>query len=454
MSKKSNDYFDEVELKTLNLEYESAQDILKTHLEVLISNYEMQKGGIKSVEHSNTRLKNITSAVKKLIKRDCEISASELEQSLNDMVGIRLVCPFFNDVYEMVDLIKKSDLIEVYKEKDYIESPKKSGYRSYHLLVRVPVKINGKIKKVKAEIQIRTLSMDAFAAMEHRIKYKPTGKKELTDREKEMLIFCAKALQLIEEYMRNLVPKTDLVENTPKEKMRDFYSMFTEDEIKQFNFEYSSALKILNTHVDVIMKEHDLIKGTKTVEHTNSRLKVMPSIFRKLSEKGFEMNMKNIEENINDVAAIRYVCPFMDDLYDLVNIIKESDFIKVYEERDYIKNPKESGYRGYHLLVYVPVPVGDEIKMVKAEIQIRTLAMDAWAAMEERIKYNKDNKKLSNEQKSMLEICARTFAEVEDYMNKLLNGKTDVNETNSSLDEYFGNYRKNDSDKTLEKKKK
>lgn len=433
MSKQSSDYFDDNELNELEHTYESAMEMLRTHLEVLISNFEMQNGGTKSVEHYGSRLKKISSAVNKLRKKKCEISTVEIEKNLSDMVGIRLVCPFIYDVYDMVKLIKSSDLIIVDQVKDYIRSPKRSGYRSCHLLVRVPVPVGNKIKMVKAEIQIRTLAMDAWAAMEHRIKYKPIDSKTLTDRQKRMLRTCARSFELIEEYMTNLLPDTELTLKNKRDAVKKYIPDFDDDELRQFEFEYKSALKILTSHLKVTINNHNFTNSTKLVEHTNSRFKDMSSIYRKLFQKGIWLTLDNVRNNINDVAAVRLVCPFIDDVYDLVKLVRESDLIEIYEERDYISKPKDSGYRGYHLLVKVPVPVGNEIKMVKAEIQVRTLAMDAWAAMEERLKYNQDYY-FTDEQKSMLKICADTFQDVEVYMNTLLNPSED--ET-SKFDEYF-----------------
>ena len=430
MSKQSKDYLDEVELGKLEFEYATAMDILCTEAYVHVSNFERQNGGARAVEHTNRRLKKLDSAIKKLEKKGNIISAKEIEQNLCDMVGVRLVCPFIDDVYDVVEAIKQSNFLEICEEKDYIKNPKESGYRSYHIIVKIPVKVGDETKMVKGEIQVRTLAMDAWAAMEHRIKYKPKGSRELTDRQKEMLINCAKAFCAIEEYMRNLLPKDRYsVENSKKPLNLSEYD-FTDDDF----FEYRSALMILKTHLRARTDSYDLIKGAKTVEHLNARIKKIPSIYRKLSEKNLDMSMDTIRDNISDVAAIRLVCPFIDDVYELVDLIKESDLIQVYEERDYVKNPKQSGYRSYHLLAYVPTPVGDDVKMVKTEIQIRTLAMDAWAAMEDRIKYNQDYV-FTDEQKMMLKICANTFQEVEDYMSNLLNPNS--KHIRSHLDEYY-----------------
>lgn len=455
MSKQSKDYLDEKELEQLEIQYKSAMDILSANLNVLISGYEKQNGNIKSVEHSTRRIKKIPSAINKLKKKNFEVSAYQINKQLGDMVGVRLVCPFLEDVYEIVDLIKSSDAISVYDCKDYIQSPKKSGYRSYHLLVEVPVPDGDKQKKVKCEIQVRTLAMDAWAAMEHRIKYKPIGSKKLTDRQKEMLINCAKAFKCIEEYMTHLHLEKHVVSDSRKNASDLFDSVISESEKNDLNFECSSALKILEAFLDSEIRYYNSENDTKAVEHINSRVKTNASITRKLAEKGLDVNIDNIRNNINDGAAIRLVCPFIEDVYEMVKLINNASKynedcpIRVYEERDYITNPKKSGYRGYHLLVEVVIPGQD--KKVKAEIQIRTLAMDAWAAMEDRIKYNQDYY-YTDEQKSMLQICADTFAQVEEYMSCLLHPE-DV-KARHVLDEYFSGYEEEENEKKNKVKKK
>lgn len=156
----------------------------------------------KSVEHVNARIKSIDSALGKLEKRNYDITLENLEEHIHDMVGVRLVCPFEDDVYEIVDLIKSSDLLQVCHEKDYIENPKESGYSSYHIIVKVPVSFKDDIEFIDAEIQVRTLAMDAWAALEHELQYKSNG--SVTKRERDELRECAQEFRRIENKMLTL----------------------------------------------------------------------------------------------------------------------------------------------------------------------------------------------------------------------------------------------------------
>ena len=195
---KSTNNFSQEDLKKLQFEYEAALQVLKTHLEILIKDYDMSNH-TKSVEHVNARIKSIDSALGKLEKRNYDITLENLEEHIHDMVGVRLVCPFEDDVYEMVDLIKSSDLLQVCHEKDYIENPKESGYSSYHIIVKVPVSFKDDIEFIDAEIQVRTLAMDAWAALEHELQYKSNG--SVTKRERDELRECAQEFRRIENKM-------------------------------------------------------------------------------------------------------------------------------------------------------------------------------------------------------------------------------------------------------------
>ena len=433
MSKQSKDYLDELEQKELKFKYNSAYDKLSTYLGVLISNYEKDNGGVSTVVHATGRIKNFDSAITKLIKKKYEVSAAEMEKRIGDMVGVRFVCPFIGDVYELVDLIKSSNVIKVYKEKDFIKNPKESGYRSYHILAEVTVPYGDGEVPVKCEIQVRSSIMDSWAVMEHAIKYKPKGSRKLTERQKEMLITCAKATRAIEESMTNLRLKNQEADNSLKNDIDISKYFVSEDDLK----EYQDATKILSTLLNCEIENYNLSNSTKLVEHSNSRLKKASSIYRKLSEKGLEVNIDNIKNNIYDIAAVRYVCRSVDDVYDMVNLIQSMDSIKIHEVKDYIKNPKESGYRGYHLIVDVPVPKGDGVEYVKAEIQLRTSLMHSWAVMEDLIKYHKDYE-YTEVEKMMLKLYADSLSEIDDFMGGFF--KPDSAKTKHILEEYFSPY--------------
>lgn len=404
--------------KKLKFAYESALSILDTHLQIRIDNYE-KINDYKIVEHYVTRLKKSKSIFNKLKDKKCDFSVETIEEKVKDVVGIRIVCPFIDDVYKIKDLIKSSDFIEVYEEKDYIKNSKKTGYQSLHLLVKVPVRMGNKIKNVKAEIQVRTVAMDAWAAVEHRMKYKPTGNKKIDKEDMSKLIDCSTALRGLEQYMEQYFDKENKqIENSDFIQNEEPINLDM-SELRVLDFENRAALKVLKAHLKESVEYFELINGTKKVEHYNERVKTLDSALRKLKEKGFSLTTESLKENVRDYAGVRLVCPFIDDVYDIVGLIKSSDLIDVYEVKDYIKKPKESGYKGVHLLVKVPVPVNNEIKMVKSEIQVRTLSMDAWSAIEERVKYLAKNNNLTPKQIRQLKVCADAFQEIDEYYNGL-----------------------------------
>lgn len=404
--------------RKLKFSYESALNILDTHLQIMIDNYDRNRN-YKLVEHYVTRLKKGKSIFKKLQDKKREFSVESIEEDVKDVVGVRIVCPFIEDVQTIRELIKTSDFIEVYEEKDYIKNPKKTGYQSVHLLVKVPVRVGNKMKQVKAEIQVRTVAMDAWAAVEHKMKYKPTVNKKLDKEDMNKLEACSRALKGLEQYMKEFLNK-EYKENTGEEINNVLEPVHLDmQSLKDMDFEHKAALKILKTHLKESIEYFELVNDTKKVEHYNERVKTLDSALRKLSEKGYSLTMESLEENVRDYVGVRLVCPFKDDVYDVVDLIKSSDLIEVYEVRDYIKNPKESGYQSVHLLVNVPVPVNNEIKMVKAEIQVRTLSMDAWAAIEERVNYLVRNNNLTDKQSKELQVCAQAFQEIDEFYNKL-----------------------------------
>ena len=162
------------ELKRLLLKYTAALKTLETQISILIQDYE-QQNNYNLVEHVKSRIKRLESAEKKLESRNYEVTVENIEKHVHDMVGVRIVCAFLSDVYKIVEMIEKSETIQVYAKKDYIAHPKESGYSSYHLLVYVPIYLLDGKEMVEAEIQIRTLAMDFWASLDHKIQYKFQG---------------------------------------------------------------------------------------------------------------------------------------------------------------------------------------------------------------------------------------------------------------------------------------
>lgn len=153
------------------LKYKFAMKVLLSELDILFEEYEF-KNGVNPVEHIRSRIKTVDSAEAKLERKGYEVSKDNLVSHIHDMVGVRIVVAFLSDVYDVVDIITRSSLFQIKSQADYIKNPKKSGYSSYHLNVYVPVFLSDRQELVEAEIQIRTMAMDFWASLEHKIRYK------------------------------------------------------------------------------------------------------------------------------------------------------------------------------------------------------------------------------------------------------------------------------------------
>ena len=152
-------------------------------------------------------------------------------------------------------------------------------------------------------------------------------------------------------------------------------------------FLYNSALKEVGTKVDILNDEFRHVHKYNPIEYVKSRIKSPESIVKKLKRHGHESTIDNMVKHINDIAGIRVVCSFTSDIYRLAEMIGRQNDLTVVSVKDYIKNPKESGYKSYHMLVTVPIFLTDGVVDTKVEIQIRTIAMDFWASLEHKIYY-------------------------------------------------------------------
>ena len=159
------------------------------------------------------------------------------------------------------------------------------------------------------------------------------------------------------------------------------------DQWKSLMFLYSSALKEINVKIEILNNEFIQIYNYNPIEHVKSRLKTPESIVKKLKRMGAEVNVVNMTEKISDIAGIRIICSFTSDIYRLAEMIGKQNDLTVISVKDYIRHPKESGYKSYHMLVTVPIFLSDRIIDTKVEIQIRTMAMDFWASLEHKIYY-------------------------------------------------------------------
>lgn len=152
-------------------------------------------------------------------------------------------------------------------------------------------------------------------------------------------------------------------------------------------FLYNSALKEVGTKLEILNDEFVHIHKYNPIEYIKSRIKSPESIVKKLKKNGFESTVENMLLHVKDIAGIRIVCSFTSDIYRLAEMIGKQNDLTVVSVKDYIKNPKESGYKSYHMLVTVPIFLSDRVVDTKVEIQIRTIAMDFWASLEHKIYY-------------------------------------------------------------------
>lgn len=152
-------------------------------------------------------------------------------------------------------------------------------------------------------------------------------------------------------------------------------------------FLYTAALKEVETKIEILNEEFLHIHNYNPIEHVKSRIKSADSIVRKLKRNGHDVTIDNMVKYLHDIAGIRIICSFTPDIYTIAEMIMNQSDITVVQIKDYIANPKENGYKSYHLVVTVPIYLSDGKEEVKVEIQIRTIAMDFWASLEHKIYY-------------------------------------------------------------------
>lgn len=138
------------------------------------------------------------------------------------------------------------------------------------------------------------------------------------------------------------------------------------------------------------------------INNINCRIKTPDSIIKKMKRKQYDLNYKNLIENVDDIAGIRVVCPFKSDIPKVVEILEENPNLEILQKKDYITKPKKSGYSGYHIIAQTPVNIGDAFANVKTEIQIKTMAMDFWSSTEHKLKYKAKNKLSKSDSKKMV----------------------------------------------------
>lgn len=178
---------------------------------------------------------------------------------------------------------------------------------------------------------------------------------------------------------------------------------------------YNSALKEMGTKVEILNDEFQHVHQYNPIEYVKTRLKTPESIVKKLKRYGHEDSIQNMIEYCNDIAGIRIVCSFTSDIYRLADMIGKQNDITVISIKDYIKNPKPSGYKSYHMIVTIPIFLSDRMVDTKVEIQIRTIAMDFWASLEHKIYYKFEGHAPSYISHDLQE-CSKIVSELDEKM--------------------------------------
>lgn len=183
---------------------------------------------------------------------------------------------------------------------------------------------------------------------------------------------------------------------------------------------YRCATMEIETKFRILDEQYALRYDRNPIESMKSRVKSMESLLKKIRKREIPLTLEAIEENISDIAGVRVVCSFQDDIYLLADCLLKQDDVKLIEIKDYIKRPKENGYRSLHLIVETPIFLQDEKRNVKVEIQLRTIAMDFWASLEHKLRYKKNLSK--DQMKNLadeLEECAQISADLDLRMQNI-----------------------------------
>ncbi len=202
----------------------------------------------------------------------------------------------------------------------------------------------------------------------------------------------------------------------------NFYKMAFE--FQQIMMVYESAIKQIETKLDILNKENKVSGRRNPIETVKSRIKSPQSIASKLEKKKLPVTFDSMVENLHDIAGVRVICPYISDIYSVRDMLLKQPDITLLEEKDYIKQPKESGYRSLHLVVQIPVYLSESTHNVKVEIQLRTIAMDFWACLEHELHYKTTTnvpESVRRELFRVAETIATTDREMEEIAIELQN---------------------------------
>ena len=192
--------------------------------------------------------------------------------------------------------------------------------------------------------------------------------------------------------------------------------------LKRLMAYYRCAIMEVETKFNVLNEEFSLEYDRNPIETIKTRLKSTESIIKKLVRRNFPLTVDSIEANLNDIAGVRVVCSFLEDIYLFADCLLQQDDVKLIQVKDYIKNPKPNGYRSLHLIIEIPIFLKDEKKDMRVEVQLRTIAMDFWASLDHKLSYKKD---IPEEEAKLLRQelldCAQISADLDVRMGEIKN---------------------------------
>lgn len=334
-----------------------------------------------------------------------------------------LLCNILKDDY-MVEMAEDGEQALVRLQEHHreiaallldLQMPKIDGFtviaemKKHGWMQRIPVLIISSEHAIEIENKCFELGVSDFI-------HKPFESSIVKNRVKNTmeLFACKNQLeQKVEEQEETLKKQYHIIQ-IQAEKLR---------EAKPFNrlmMEYRSAIMEVETRLNVLNAEFSQEYNRNPFESIKSRLKSATSIYEKLERKGYPVTVQSIKEHLTDVAGLRVICSFPDDIYRLADLFIKQDDIILLRKKDYIKNPKPTGYRSLHLILNVPIFLSNEKHYVKVEVQFRTIAMDFWASLDHKLKYKRDVDN-ADEIARQLKACADSIEELDYQMQEIRN---------------------------------
>ena len=222
------------------------------------------------------------------------------------------------------------------------------------------------------------------------------------------------------------VIRQSVAKNMTRDEAKEWFHEFSHPYMELMTF-YKCAIMEVETKFKVLNEEFSLGNDCNPIENIETRLKTPESILGKLQRNNWPVTVESIESNINDIAGVRIVCSFQSDIYMLADALLKQDDVTLLVKKDYIANPKPNGYRSLHMIIATPIFLHNEKRMMKVEVQFRTLAMDTWASLEHRINYKKDNNSITPHVKQELFECAALSAEIDRRMQTIQDTTADKN---------------------------